>query len=236
MNSYVIFFSFLFYGNNFNDFRLSYKFISFFYYCINFYRYKQRIVWDKKDRMDLIFGSSPGLLALANPRSDSEVDFSLSSGSESWTEIERGSEEVVDLLEKEEGQEEQVEEQEQAVGDEIINQADTDGVSTYTDNAFDSTYDDWDDDMDINTKIRKNLKIEDVIATYDNWLISRDLKVEEKNAQTFYIFCDLDGVLVDFEAGVRKLFKNKKTAGKSMVSSFILFVLVFQGISVNSII
>ena len=174
--------------------------------------------------MDLIFGSSPGLLALANPRSDSEVNFSLSSGSESWTEIERGSEEVVDLLEKEEGQEELVEEQEQAVGDEIINQADTDGVSTYTDNAFDSTYDDWDDDMDINTKIRKNLKIEDVIATYDNWLISRDLKVEEKNAQTFHIFCDLDGVLVDFEAGVRKLFKNKKTAGKSMISSFILFV------------
>ena len=162
--------------------------------------------------MDLIFGSSPGLLALANPGSDSGIDSSDGLDSEfhsQWTEEIKVNEDIEDK-EIEVGEDD-------SEGDTWNDNSNTytaveDGVSTYTDDAFYSTYDSWDDE-DIKTKKRKNLKIEDVIETYSSWLKSRDLKLEEENTKSFFIFCDLDGVLVDFEAGVRKLFKNKKTAG-----------------------
>ena len=169
-------------------------------------------MWDKQDRMDLIFGSSPGLLALANPGLDSETNSDDDNQSEilsEWTDEKDMNEERADQ-EIELG-EDQIDENS---WDEIGSRQGTieDGVSTYTDDAFDSTYDTWDDE-DIKTKKSKNLKIEDVIETYSSWLKSRDLKMEEESTKTFFVFCDLDGVLVDFEAGVRKLFKNKKTAG-----------------------
>jgi hypothetical protein len=34
-------------------------------FSLGFCRYKERVVWDKQDRMDLIFGSNPGLKATA---------------------------------------------------------------------------------------------------------------------------------------------------------------------------
>ena len=189
-------------------------------------RYKQRVVWDKQDRMDLIFGSSPGLLALANPGSDSGTNSDDSFESE-----------ILSELRDEKDMNEEIADQEMELGedqsegdswDETGNRQGTieDGVSTYTDDAFDSTYDTWDDE-DIKTKKSKNLKIEDVIETYSSWLKSRDLKMEEENTKTFFVFCDLDGVLVDFEAGVRKLFKNKKTAG----IIFLFFILISSALS-----
>ena len=98
------------------------------------------------------------------------------------------------------------------------NTGEWDGVSTYTDSsysAYESTYGNWDDDEDDNNtkKTKKNIRIEEVIATYDTWVRNRDLKEEEIKTKVIPIFCDLDGVLVDFEAGVQKIFKNKKTAG-----------------------
>ena len=169
-------------------------------------------MWDKQDRMDLIFGSSPGLLALANPGLDSETNSDDDNQSEilsKWTDDkDMNDERAVPEIQLGEDQ------SDENSWDEIGSRQGTieDGVSTYTDDAFDSTYDSWDDE-DIKTKKRKNLKIEDVIETYSSWLKSRDLKMEEESTKTFFVFCDLDGVLVDFEAGVRKLFKNKKTAG-----------------------
>ena len=46
---------------------------------------------------------------------------------------------------------------------------------------------------------QKNLKIEDVISTYDSWLQCRNIIEEEIKTKIIPIFCDLDGVLGDFD-------------------------------------
>jgi len=46
-------------------------------------------------------------------------------------------------------------------------------------------------------------KLEEVIGGYDEWYAT---EMEKKTSVTFQIFCDLDGVLADFDAGVARLF------------------------------
>ena len=76
--------------------------------------------------------------------------------------------------------------------------------------------DDWDDNSvhGVTTTAPVGMTIYEVIASYDDWLITTQ-HIKSKQATisaTVPIFCDLDGVLVDFDAGVQKLFKNKKAA------------------------
>ena len=208
-------------------------------------------MWDKKDRMDLIFGSSPGLTAMADPGYDLESDVDLGPDSNSEFDYDK-TVEWIDEGTGGVGEEVVVDEAEEGLDrgrdmvegeDQLSNSADSDsnsdsdsgeweGVSTetYTDNSYDSVYGDWnDEDTDLNSKKRKkNLRIEDVVATYDTWVRCRDIIEEEIKTKIIPIFCDLDGVLVDFEAGVQKIFKNKKTAGawvrKILHFSFIYFL------------
>jgi len=46
-------------------------------------------------------------------------------------------------------------------------------------------------------------KLEEVIAGYDEW---NAIEMAKKASVTFQIFCDLDGVLADFDTGVARLF------------------------------
>ena len=96
-------------------------------------------------------------------------------------------------------------------------------LSMYGDPSGRQAYDDDDDDDDddyyreadpaLSSSSSSGIKIEEVIATYNSWLeTKKEEKVLEETKQ-FVVFCDLDGVLVDFEAGVQKLFKKKKTSG-----------------------
>lgn len=147
--------------------------------------------------MDLIFGSSSGLSAALN----SAESGALSDSAESVSEVEYS----VDFAES--GVDGGLED---GYGDSWV--ADDDSSQT---GSFDYSTD-WDDDDDgamESSRGSKNLKIEDVIATYDSWLASKQEKEVEEEAKAFVIFCDLDGVLCDFEAGVQKIFKKKKTAG-----------------------
>ena len=57
-------------------------------------------------------------------------------------------------------------------------------------------------------------KIEEVISSYDYWISVKKEEQTQEETKQFVLFCDLDGVLVDFEAGVQKLFKKKKTSGE----------------------
>ena len=162
--------------------------------------------------MDLIFGSAPGLTA-------------------SRLEIESGA--AVDSAELVSEVEYSTDYAEQSVGSglEVEDRAgdswsasngpieDGDDSSQTAGGYSEDSYDysaDWDDDDDDameNNRSSRNLKIEDVIATYESWLASKQEKEIEEEAKAFAIFCDLDGVLCDFEAGVQKIFKKKKTAG-----------------------
>jgi hypothetical protein len=63
-------------------------------------------------------------------------------------------------------------------------------------------------------------KIEDVISTYDHWISVKKEEQAQEETKQFVLFCDLDGVLVDFEAGVQKLFKKKKTSGECYHTAF----------------
>jgi len=51
-------------------------------------------------------------------------------------------------------------------------------------------------------------KIEKVIEEYNDWLDERERK-QQKVGENIVLYCDLDGVLCDFEEGVRKLFGRK---------------------------
>jgi hypothetical protein len=55
------------------------------------------------------------------------------------------------------------------------------------------------------------MKIEDVISTYDQWLDNTRAiaRAKVESSLKTKVFCDLDGVLADFDAGVLKLFKKK---------------------------
>jgi len=48
-------------------------------------------------------------------------------------------------------------------------------------------------------------RLENVIANYDAWLTAKEEK-ESQSKSTIHLFCDLDGVLADFDAGVVRLF------------------------------
>ena len=169
--------------------------------------------------MDLIFGSSPGLLALAQgPEEDLGSVNSEEGraggvhgvGSEGLRAGEGEGE--GEGLEGDVGSEWGLKDSDNG-SDSSDSNGDND-VDTDTDNGYILSDDDdlqWDDEEEITDK--KNMKIEEVIATYDTWLLSRNTKVEIEKTRQFVVFCDLDGVLVDFEAGVKMLFKNKKTAG-----------------------
>ena len=63
-------------------------------------------------------------------------------------------------------------------------------------------------------------KIEEIISTYDSWISVKKEEMAQEETKQFVLFCDLDGVLVDFEAGVQKLFKKKKTSGGSCYIAF----------------
>lgn len=63
-------------------------------------------------------------------------------------------------------------------------------------------------------------KIEEVISTYDHWISVKKEEQAQEETKQFVLFCDLDGVLVDFEAGVQKLFKKKKTSGECCYIAF----------------
>jgi hypothetical protein len=99
--------------------------------------------------------------------------------------------------------------------DEDLN-LDTDaGIQDDFEWSDDDTTRDEDNDNDNNNESKsKAIRIEEVISTYNIWLESRITKENEiiKKKRNMAIFCDLDGVLVDFEAGVQALFKKKKTA------------------------
>jgi hypothetical protein len=167
-------------------------------------------VWDKEDRMDLIFGSAPGLSASRLvAESGAAVD-----GPEPVSEVEYGADYVEESVGSGLGGE-------RSDGNnwcaEIVPVEDN--IAQTTAGCSEESYDysmDWDDDDDAamdSSRSSRNLKIEDVIATYDSWLTSKQEKEIEEEAKAFVIFCDLDGVLCDFEAGVQKIFKKKKTAG-----------------------
>jgi hypothetical protein len=173
-------------------------------------RYKERVVWDKEDRMDLIFGSAPGLsasrletesgAAVDSPEPVSEVEYSvdyaeLSVGSGLGGEVGDGDNWSVENWPVEDGD------------------AQTAAGSSEESYDYSADWDDDDDDTMESSRGSRNLKIEEVIATYDSWLASKQEKEIEEEAKAFVIFCDLDGVLCDFEAGVQKIFKKKKTAG-----------------------
>lgn len=48
-------------------------------------------------------------------------------------------------------------------------------------------------------------KLEEVIAGYEDWVLSN----AEKGTHVVQLYCDLDGVLADFDAGVLRIFKKK---------------------------
>jgi len=49
-------------------------------------------------------------------------------------------------------------------------------------------------------------KIEEVIASYDVW---EEEQIRAKGKTVFVLYCDLDGVLADFDAGVQRLFGKR---------------------------
>ena len=112
-------------------------------------------------------------------------------------------------------------------------------LAMYGDPSGKQAYDDDDDDDDYSDVDRarsisssSGIKIEEVIATYNSWLATKkEEKVLEETKQ-FVVFCDLDGVLVDFEAGVQKLFKKKKTSGMS--SRYLILSICFPSYQILS--
>ena len=99
--------------------------------------------------------------------------------------------------------------------DDMMTDEQMENLNMYGDPSGRQAYDDDDDDYyrEVDLARSSGIKIEEVIATYDSWLeTKKEEKVLEETKQ-FVVFCDLDGVLVDFEAGVQKLFKKKKTSG-----------------------
>lgn len=53
-------------------------------------------------------------------------------------------------------------------------------------------------------------KLDDVIAGHDDWLAAEAARRSHKRNPT--LFCDLDGVLCDFDLGVQRLFRGKRPA------------------------
>ena len=79
--------------------------------------------------------------------------------------------------------------------------------------VIDDDDEDW-DESDVISSAPLGMTIYEVIASYNDWLATTQ-RIQTQQATlsaTVPIFCDLDGVLVDFDAGVQKLFKNKKAA------------------------
>ena len=50
---------------------------------------------------------------------------------------------------------------------------------------------------------------------------------DDKTTTGYKIFCDLDGVLVDFEAGVKKIFNGQGPGKNNMISSYTHFMYNF---------
>ena len=50
-----------------------------------------------------------------------------------------------------------------------------------------------------------SIKLEETIMTYDDWLTTENQRI---NSITYQLFCDLDGVLADFNDGVYRIFKK----------------------------
>jgi len=53
------------------------------------------------------------------------------------------------------------------------------------------------------------VRLEEAMNGYDDWLAARQ-EAQHNASKTIHIFCDLDGVLADFDQGVAQLFKGKK--------------------------
>jgi len=184
-------------------------------------KYKERVVWDKKDRMDLIFGSSPGLSSLSQPSVDTGDKSKLI-----WDNRDKYNDYIYNEEIKKEGDEEEIKKdhnEENSNTDERTDMKDLDSVLTDEDlNTDTGVQDEWSDDDAVwgedddkeNQSKSKAIRIEEVISTYDIWLESRIIKENEiiEKKRNMAVFCDLDGVLVDFEAGVQALFRKKKTA------------------------
>jgi hypothetical protein len=145
-------------------------------------RYRERVVWDKGLRMDLFFGSTPASaeVALSAPRSTQYDDSNL----DRWSEY-RNSGSLARNCEGGVGS-----------GDDDKDNDDT-SAYVYDTGDYKTTSD--------------RMKIEDVITTYDQWLENTRAiaRAKVESSLKTKVFCDLDGVLADFDAGVLKLFKKK---------------------------
>jgi uncharacterized protein (UPF0248 family) len=200
-------------------------------------KYKERVVWDKADRLDLIFGSSPGLLYLSNPnpspdpspdpnsdlsdyinnevnntdssdvsnedsdevKNDGDNDSNINDSIESNLKLSEIKSQLDQLNEVIELSEEEDSTTEVSNDNEISTHTDDSWLDSDDDGWEEETYFSYDDKEELDIP-KKYMKIETVIATYESWLATR-------NKEDIKIFCDLDGVLVDFEGGVKKLFK-----------------------------
>ena len=60
--------------------------------------------------------------------------------------------------------------------------------------------------------IGPSLKLEETIMTYDDWLIT-----EKTTLPSYQLFCDLDGVLADFNDGVYRIFKKNPAELKPQI-------------------
>ena len=143
-------------------------------------------MWCKEERLDLVFGSTPRPLPI-------DVDELTTSSTTTTTTMTDN-----DCVSDEEG---------------AAAAAGGEGVAEDDDSFLDDDDEDW-DDSGVSSTASVGMTIYEVIASYDDWLAATQrIKTQQATrSATVPIFCDLDGVLVDFDAGVQKLFKNKKAA------------------------
>jgi len=62
--------------------------------------------------------------------------------------------------------------------------------------------------------IGPSVKLEETIMTYDDWLATETQRI---NSITYQLFCDLDGVLADFNDGVYRIFKKNPAELKPQI-------------------
>jgi uncharacterized protein (UPF0248 family) len=168
-------------------------------------KYKKRTVWDKEARVDLVFGSTPRpvesvveVAATSERAVNEDQDISCAEG-------EIGEDDGEYLLQTIEGEYEE-------------------GVSV---DAWTVDDEDWSDDaFDLSNgggygrggtssgSSSGGMTILEVVASYDQWALTQERQRTVAAQQTVLtkVFVDLDGVLVDFDAGVRGMFNGKKAA------------------------
>jgi hypothetical protein len=199
--------------------------------------------------MDLIFGSNPGLKAAAILKEKERVEGLVKKEMVKKEAVKKEvvNVRVEEVEEKIEVVEEAVvddvddwtfEHDESAVDDPELDELKSMISSSFSDDVFHDGSDEedgnWTYEQDMNYQRYgqpdgkqegddcddPGTKIEDVISTYDHWISVKKEEQAQEETKQFVLFCDLDGVLVDFEAGVQKLFKKKKTSGECCHTAF----------------